>query len=193
MQVTTFVLELTYRKHKLDMLVCVSRLCYDKCETAADFFFLATIDDASRYISAITVSYVITNDPISLSSFFFLQCCSMEVNCETMAVIAATMANGGTCPITRERVVQPEAVRDVLSLLHSCGFYEYSGQFAFKVRALNVVTPFFVLSTNYCRREEKRAIVNPPYAMIICARVSPRTLSLLFCRREILPHSLSSC
>lgn len=58
----------------------------------------------------------------------------MEVNCETIAVIAATLANGGTCPITRERVIQPEAVRDVMSLLHSCGFYEYSGQFAFKVR-----------------------------------------------------------
>ena len=30
-------------------------------------------------------------------------------------------------------MLRPEAVRDVLSLLHSCGFYEYSGYFAFKV------------------------------------------------------------
>ena len=58
----------------------------------------------------------------------------MEVSCETLSVIAATLANGGVCPITRERVLSSEAVRDVLSLLHSCGFYEYSGQFAFKVR-----------------------------------------------------------
>ncbi len=57
----------------------------------------------------------------------------MEVNCETLAVMAATLANGGECPISTERVVSPESVRDVLSLLHSCGFYEYSGQFAFKV------------------------------------------------------------
>ena len=57
----------------------------------------------------------------------------MEVNCESLAVIAATFANGGECPITRETVIKPEGVRDVLSLLHSCGFYEYSGQFAFKV------------------------------------------------------------
>ncbi|TRY72687.1 hypothetical protein TCAL_05393 [Tigriopus californicus] len=64
---------------------------------------------------------------------FWYQCCSMEVNCETVAVIAATLANGGRCPITREEVIQPEAVRDVMSLLHSCGFYEYSGQFAFKI------------------------------------------------------------
>ena len=57
----------------------------------------------------------------------------MEVNCEGMAVMAATLANGGVCPISLERVIKPDAVRDVLSLLHSCGFYEYSGAFAFKV------------------------------------------------------------
>ena len=61
------------------------------------------------------------------------QCCSMEVTCDTIAVIAATLANGGTSPITGETVLKPEAVRDVLSLLHSCGFYESSGYFAFKV------------------------------------------------------------
>jgi glutaminase len=50
-----------------------------------------------------------------------------------MAVISATLANGGICPITEEKVLKPEAVRDVLSLMHSCGMYDYSGQFAFKV------------------------------------------------------------
>jgi len=57
----------------------------------------------------------------------------MEATCDTMAVIAATLANGGICPITEEKVLKPEAVRDVLSLMHSCGMYDYSGQFAFKV------------------------------------------------------------
>ena len=61
----------------------------------------------------------------------------MEVNCEGLAVIGATLANGGVCPTSLERVIKPEAVRDVLSLLHSCGFYEYSGQFAFKVTNKN--------------------------------------------------------
>ena len=30
----------------------------------------------------------------------------MEVNCETLAVIGATLANGGVCPITRYNRVQ---------------------------------------------------------------------------------------
>lgn len=64
---------------------------------------------------------------------FYFQCCSMEANCDIVSVMAATLANGGICPLTEEKVLSPESVRDVLSLMHSCGMYDYSGQFAFKV------------------------------------------------------------
>ncbi|XP_057331345.1 glutaminase liver isoform, mitochondrial isoform X1 [Microplitis mediator] len=64
---------------------------------------------------------------------FYFQCCAMESNCDAMSVMAATLANGGICPITEEKVLKPESVRDVLSLMHSCGMYDYSGQFAFRV------------------------------------------------------------
>ncbi|XP_073958188.1 glutaminase liver isoform, mitochondrial-like isoform X5 [Choristoneura fumiferana] len=64
---------------------------------------------------------------------FYFQCCSMEANCEIMSIMAATLANGGICPITDEKVLRPDSVRNVLSLMHSCGMYDYSGQFAFKV------------------------------------------------------------
>ncbi|XP_017106275.1 glutaminase liver isoform, mitochondrial isoform X7 [Drosophila bipectinata] len=64
---------------------------------------------------------------------YYFQCCSMETNCEAMSVIAASLANGGICPTTEEKVFRPEVIRDVLSIMHSCGTYDYSGQFAFKV------------------------------------------------------------
>lgn len=68
-----------------------------------------------------------------------LQCCSMETNSDVVSVMASTLANGGICPLTEEKVLSPESVRDVLSLMHSCGMYDYSGQFAFKVNQRNLL------------------------------------------------------
>ena len=68
----------------------------------------------------------------------------MEVNCESLSVFGATLANEGTCPTTEEKVVSPQVVRDVLSLMHSCGMYNYSGQFAFKVRVVEIIDEIFI-------------------------------------------------
>lgn len=64
---------------------------------------------------------------------FYFQLCSLETNCEAAAVMAATLANGGVCSLTDQPCIQSRACRDVLSLMYSCGMYDYSGQFAFDV------------------------------------------------------------
>ena len=63
----------------------------------------------------------------------WFQMCSIEVTADSASVMAATLANGGICPITGDRVFAPAAVRNTLSVMHSCGMYDYSGQFAFQV------------------------------------------------------------
>jgi glutaminase len=64
---------------------------------------------------------------------FYFQCCSIESNAANMSVVAATLAAGGVCPITQERVFARETVRDCLSLMFSCGLYDFSGEFAFAI------------------------------------------------------------
>jgi len=58
---------------------------------------------------------------------------SIEVNAEDLSVLAATLANGGVCPLTGERVFKPSTVRSVLSLMSSCGMYDYSGEWFFAI------------------------------------------------------------
>ena len=74
-----------------------------------------------------------TNFSLIYEKFTF-QTCSLEMTAESESVIASTLANGGTCPITGENVMKPDSVKNVLSLMLSCGLYNYSGDFAFKVR-----------------------------------------------------------
>ena len=71
-----------------------------------------------------------------------LQLCSLEMTCESNSVVAATLANGGVCPISGQRVLNPEAVQHVRSLMYSCGMYNYSGQFAFEVWPLEFMLVF---------------------------------------------------
>uniref|UniRef100_A0A0N4ZIT7 glutaminase n=1 Tax=Parastrongyloides trichosuri TaxID=131310 RepID=A0A0N4ZIT7_PARTI len=63
----------------------------------------------------------------------YFQLCSLETNCDSAAVMAATLANGGVCPLTYKKCVESRPCRDVLSLMYSCGMYDYSGQFSFHV------------------------------------------------------------
>ncbi len=63
----------------------------------------------------------------------YFQCCSIEGNCDNMAIAAATLANAGVCPVTNDRVFKNSYVKDTLSLMYSCGMYDFSGEFAFLV------------------------------------------------------------
>ncbi|KAL6042082.1 glutaminase [Balamuthia mandrillaris] len=61
---------------------------------------------------------------------FYLQMCSLEVNCETMAAIASMYANNGVSPLTGRRILAPATVKDTLQIMYSCGMYDYSGEWA---------------------------------------------------------------
>ncbi|KTG37400.1 hypothetical protein cypCar_00012167, partial [Cyprinus carpio] len=61
-----------------------------------------------------------------------LQCLSTEVTCESGAALAATLANGGLCPLSGDQVMSPHAVRSTLSMMQVAGMNDYSRMFHFK-------------------------------------------------------------
>jgi len=73
------------------------------------------------------------NNNLSDTLDLYFQCCSIQVTSEQLAIVAATLANGGMCPIGGERIFQEQTVRNCLSLMLSCGLYDFSGEWAFTV------------------------------------------------------------
>jgi glutaminase len=63
----------------------------------------------------------------------YLRQCSVQVTCRDLAVMAATLVNGGVNPITGERALPLPHVREVLSVMHTCGMYDAAGQWAFDI------------------------------------------------------------
>ena len=48
-------------------------------------------------------------------------------------MMAATLANRGINPITGERAIEERYIRDVLSVMATCGLYDFAGEWAYKV------------------------------------------------------------
>lgn len=63
----------------------------------------------------------------------YFQTCSISANCEIVAVMSATIANGGICPINGKRVLDSNITKDIKCIMYSCGMYDFSGQFGFRV------------------------------------------------------------
>ena len=63
----------------------------------------------------------------------YLGCCSIEITTEALSVAAATLANGGICPITEKEVFPADVVRTVLAETMTCGLYDQAGRFCVEV------------------------------------------------------------
>ncbi|MES1158382.1 MAG: glutaminase A [Terricaulis silvestris] len=75
---------------------------------------------------------MIDGEPEDILDIYFAQC-SVLTTCRDLALMGATLANDGVQPVTGERVLRNETVCDVLSVMNTCGMYNYAGQWAYEV------------------------------------------------------------
>jgi len=71
-------------------------------------------------------------DPVQSTDVYTKQC-AINVNARDLAIMAATLANGGTNPITHKKVVSPEAAAFTQSVMATAGLYDDSGQWLYAV------------------------------------------------------------
>jgi len=71
-------------------------------------------------------------DPAEAVDLYTKQC-SLNVSARDLAVMAATLADGGVNPITKEQVVDPAICHYVLAVMATAGLYETSGDWLYEI------------------------------------------------------------
>jgi glutaminase len=71
-------------------------------------------------------------DPSETTDLYTKQC-SLNVSAKDLAVMGATLADGGVNPLTKERVVDAASCRYALAVMATAGLYETSGDWLFDI------------------------------------------------------------
>jgi glutaminase len=71
-------------------------------------------------------------DPAQATDLYTRQC-SLNVSARDLAVMGATLADGGVNPLTRERVVDPSVCHYALAVMTTAGLYETSGDWLYDI------------------------------------------------------------
>jgi glutaminase len=87
----------------------------------------------NRAIGHLMLNFGMVSDRVEETLELYFQQCSVLINSHDLAVMGATLANGGVNPITNARAIKSDYVKDLLSIMLSCGMYDYAGEWAFRV------------------------------------------------------------
>lgn len=115
----------------VDMLSCFAgrRLALDEDVYESE----AATNDRNRGIAHLLHGYGrLYCDPELVTDLYTRQC-SLLVSARDLAVMGATLADGGVNPLTGDRAVAPGCCRRVLAVLATAGLYERSGDWLYDI------------------------------------------------------------
>lgn len=93
----------------------------------------AETNERNRALGRLLRSYGrMSGDPDEIVDVYTRQC-ALTVTAHDLAVMGATLADGGVNPVTGERVVSADVCRDTLAVAASAGLYERSGEWLFEI------------------------------------------------------------
>ncbi|AFZ45155.1 L-glutaminase [Halothece sp. PCC 7418] len=87
----------------------------------------------NRAMAYLMLNFGMVSEKIDETLDLYFQQCSIQVNARDLAMLSATLANGGVNPITGQRALDEHYVQDVISVMLTCGMYDGSGEWAYRV------------------------------------------------------------
>ena len=93
-----------------------------------------TTGNRNRAMAYLMLNCGIIDEGIDHTLYQYFSQCSLLVNCRDLANMAVTLANMGTNPVTNEGAfVDFQYIKDVLTVMFTCGLYDYAGGWAYEV------------------------------------------------------------
>jgi glutaminase len=89
--------------------------------------------DRNRAIGWMLRNYGIVGQNVDAVLDVYFRQCAILVTARDLAVMGATLSNGGVNPVTGEQVISPLAVARTLSIMTSAGMYDYAGEWTYRV------------------------------------------------------------
>ncbi len=87
----------------------------------------------NRAIAHLLLNFEMVEPKVEEMLDLYFQQCSIEVTAKDLACMAATLANQGVNPITHERALSTQYIKDILSVMLTCGLYDFAGEWAYRV------------------------------------------------------------
>ncbi len=87
----------------------------------------------NRAIAHLLLNFGIVHEQAEAALNVYFKQCAILVTCRDLAMMAATLSNMGSHPITGRSTFTVRYVKDILSIMFTCGMYDYSGHWAYRV------------------------------------------------------------
>jgi glutaminase len=85
----------------------------------------------NRAIGELMGSYSLMKTTPAVAVDLYTKACSVNVTAKDLAIMAATLANGGKNPVTKKQVIDPKYVPEILAVMATAGLYDDSGKWLF--------------------------------------------------------------
>jgi glutaminase len=92
----------------------------------------AETNQRNQALAALMGAYGHIKGDTAQATDIYTEQCSVSVNAKDLATMAATLANGGTNPLTGKVVMNSENVPEVLAVMATAGLYDDSGKWLYK-------------------------------------------------------------
>jgi glutaminase len=87
----------------------------------------------NRAIAHLLLNFGLVHEKAEAALDIYFKQCSILVTCRDLAMMAATLSNMGHNPVTGRSAISSVLVKEILAIMFTCGMYDYSGQWAYRV------------------------------------------------------------